>query len=135
MRPPTELSEESHTDLLENGFTLIEADDGGMYKSYIWTNGAVGFALFYDRGYYDCQVYDEIKKGSSFDLVWLLRFIHNDRMLYEDELKAANSWNTLSADAYVELFCKELDKISYYFQTMPPDAKQQFEAFVKNIAQ
>lgn len=135
MLPPTDLSEEAHTTLQENGFTLTEAWDGGMHKSYVWTNGVLKFALLYDRGYYDCQVCTAEEKGNCFDLLWLLRFMRNDRTFYEAEIKAANSWNTLSADAYVELFCNELDKISYYFQTMPPDAKQQFEAFIQNEAQ
>lgn len=135
MHPPAELSEHAHTHLRENGFSLFESWNGGMHKSYQWTNGALHFALIYDRGYYDCQVCDATKKGNCFDLVWLLRFMRNDRLFYRAELNAAGSRNTLSADAYVELFFKELDKISYYFQTMPPDAKQQFEAFIKNEEQ
>ena len=129
MLPPIELTQPAQNQLQQNGFTLTEAWNGGMHQNYNWTNGMLNFSLLYDRGYFDCTVGAVNQPGVSFPLIWLLRFIRNDKTFYETELKAANRWNTLEADQYVEVFCNSQKSIAVFFSTFHESVNSRFQAF------
>lgn len=122
------IKKSAEPDLNQFGFELIQNWDGGMHKVFKWSNQTFQFSLIYDRGYYDCHIATINSPVESYDLIWLLRFIQNDKSFYEKELKEAGLWDTLPIEGYVSLFLSNVEVISS--ELMKDQLKEAYTRFM-----
>ena len=130
MTEPSGISLNSKNSLTDLSFALIESEDNGMGKYYLWTNEEMQFSLTYDRGHYECDISSPKKPINPMGLIRLLRFLRNDSTFYKKELIEANLWYTLTIDAYVKLFYNNYDLIKGFltsFDQMKYDNYNEFE--------
>lgn len=115
MEALSELPSTTANSLSLNDFVQITGHDGGMHKTYEWTNNTMIFGLYYDRGYFDCNLTSCKEPIKSFSLIILLKYLNNDILFYDKELAEVNLWNTLTTNEYFELFFRYYDLIKEFF--------------------
>lgn len=127
---PHDLSLSGKRTLKQFGFSLTESSDNNMWKYYEWANSDFQFSLTYDRGYYDSDVCP-LNAGSQFrmSLIPLLKYLRNDKLFYNKELKEANLWNTLTPDGYIVLLANNYDLIKKFARSFDTNKFENYKKF------
>jgi hypothetical protein len=126
---PSNLSIQSQEFLAENSFKLVESNDHGMCKYYLWSNTEMQFSLTYDRGYYDCSILTIKVPFERMDIIRLLRFLKNDKTYYRKELIEANLLYTLTTNEYVELLYKNYNLIKVFLNDFNQEKYDNYNKF------
>ena len=118
--------------LMELGFKMIQSEDNGMSKSFEWTNNIFKTCLFYDRGYYNCEIETIGTNTESYDIIWLLRFLKNDITFLAQQLEEVNLYLTFPIKTYVDLISSEFSLIKTFIKNHGTQTKQEFNLFISN---
>lgn len=114
MKLPIDLSNRCENILTQLSFVLVESDDFGMSKNYLWQNEMMNLRIINDRGFYELYVTSQKKPIKRLVLIKLLRIIKNDTLFYNSELIEANLLYTLPINKYIELLYENYDIIKEY---------------------
>lgn len=124
------LTKDAERKLQALGFQLTNSVDNGMHKAFIWSNNDLIFSLMYDRGYYDCYIEPPAISERPMDIIWLLKFIKDDKDFYEKELELANLLRTLLPDEYIALLYSNYELIKKFISAFDEEKFLRYKAFV-----
>ncbi len=124
-----DITTETENYLVSHNFAQTIGYDGGMHKAYEWANNVMTIGLYYDRGYFDCNLLPTNEPRNSLPIVILLRYLNNDINFYKKELEEANLWNTLTTSEYFKLFFLHYDKIKDFFSGYNVDKYNEIQLF------
>jgi hypothetical protein len=131
MKKPWDLDHDNELKLLNKGFIQIAGDGAGMHHVYEWTSESFKVGLYYDRGNFDCCLIPNKEPKRSLLLIWLLKYIYNDLSFYDNELKKADQWDTLTSNEYFHLLLKHYPQIESFFERYDFDSYNRWNQFVE----
>lgn len=124
-----EITPENETSLILHNFVQTVGHDGGMHKAYEWRNSIMTIGLYYDRGYFDCNLIASNEPQNSLGLISLLKYLNDDISFYEKELDEVKLWRTLTTPGYFNLFFSFYDKIKNFFENYNADSYNDIQIF------
>lgn len=131
MKPLSDITDETEGKLKSLGFIQTRGYDEGMRKGFEWSNDTMTIGLYYDRGYFDCNIIPAKEPRTSLPLLGLLKYITNNRGFYDKELQEAGLWNTLPSGGYFKLFFEYYVQIKTLFENYNNESYNEIKQFLE----